>query len=335
LDAVNALDEFPVFPDGLYDQLWGTEDTYKLLAKLLTEVKSSSFNVGVALAEVDKFSTGVISTVKTLGFGAADLASGRFASFARRFGASPPSKGMTRKLQTSDFSGRFLEMRYAWTPAIQDAFSAAKAFEAISNGPRKKQFHVSHRQRQKDSLDSTWTKSIWELEAKRSITYEAYEELGFLRQMGLGNPASILWERIPYSFVIDWFLPIGNYLELIGQVPFLKGRFLVTKSYKKTFGGYTEFKTLGGYTCLKAPKYTGNRFYMARAPTSGLDVPLPSLKVSGAVQGKRLQNALALTHQIFVSAASNLAGGSGSRKGQANFTDSSLGRKLLQSLARF
>lgn len=32
-------------------------------------------------------------------------------------------------------------------------------------------------------------------------------------QLGLTNPASVLWEIVPFSFVVDWFLPVGNFLE--------------------------------------------------------------------------------------------------------------------------
>jgi hypothetical protein len=37
-------------------------------------------------------------------------------------------------------------------------------------------------------------------------------ELDALRQLGLSDITSIAWEIVPFSFVIDWFLPIGNFL---------------------------------------------------------------------------------------------------------------------------
>lgn len=35
----------------------------------------------------------------------------------------------------------------------------------------------------------------------------------YLSQTGFTNPINLLWEILPYSFVIDWFLPIGPYLQ--------------------------------------------------------------------------------------------------------------------------
>lgn len=37
-----------------------------------------------------------------------------------------------------------------------------------------------------------------------------------LSRLGLLNPASLAWDLLPFSFVIDWFLPIGTILRWIG-----------------------------------------------------------------------------------------------------------------------
>jgi hypothetical protein len=34
-----------------------------------------------------------------------------------------------------------------------------------------------------------------------------------LKQIGFNNPISLAWEVLPYSFVLDWFLPIGDFLD--------------------------------------------------------------------------------------------------------------------------
>lgn len=37
----------------------------------------------------------------------------------------------------------------------------------------------------------------------------------FLAQTGFTNPVNLFWEVLPYSFVVDWFVPIGPYLETL------------------------------------------------------------------------------------------------------------------------
>lgn len=43
-----------------------------------------------------------------------------------------------------------------------------------------------------------------------------FEDLNFfVSRLGLDNIVSAVWEGVPYSFVVDWFLPIGRTLESI------------------------------------------------------------------------------------------------------------------------
>lgn len=300
----NVYPNSTAFPTNPFGTAWTTADEYKLLAKLLTKVKGSSYNIGVSLAEVDKLASSVVTTVQTLGFGVADLALGNFRSFARRFGTHPPSYAKERTLRSRDLSGRFLEMRYAWEPTIADTYDAAKAFEALSNGPRSKVFKASRRKMTDYWVDLTYGRIRQSRTVRRIYTYEAYEELAAWRQMGLGNPASILWERIPYSFVLDWFIPIGTYLELIGQVPFLKGRFMRSDIAELVASGRTQTRPNVVFppntnTVTDGGDIVARLFWYDRTLLDSLSVPYPSVNVAGAIHGKRIGNAIALAHQLF------------------------------------
>jgi hypothetical protein len=297
------------FPTSLFDTYWDSRKETKLLAKLLRKSKGHQFNMGVALAEVDKLAGTIAGTIKNLAYGVVDLSRLRFDRFARRFGTSPPSAKRVKKLQFLDISGRFLEMRYAWAPAIDDAFEACMAFESLSNGPRQQVFKASDFKEVSYSAPGNYRKDETKLLFRRTYTYEMYEEMEAYRQMGLANPLSILWERLPWSFVLDWFLPVGNYLELIGQVPFMKGRFMRTDTVEfKSFllPELNDSTAMYNKIAQPIPSVGMTAFYMQRGVSSEPPVvPTPDLKVAGAVQGKRLQNALALAHQVFFKAERN------------------------------
>jgi hypothetical protein len=43
---------------------------------------------------------------------------------------------------------------------------------------------------------------------------------GYAAALGLNNPIAIVWEAIPYSFVIDWFFKVGKLLDSLAIQPF-------------------------------------------------------------------------------------------------------------------
>ncbi len=289
----------PAFPEYQFNLLWTTREEYKLLAKLLKRVKGHELHLGVSLAEVDKLAGTVLGTIKTLMFGLDDLRKLRFSAFARRFGASPPRKDRVEKLKFLDISGRFLEMRYAWEPTISDVFEAATAFEALSNGPRQYLNRARRRKSEPTVYHTNYCVVNQLVEVSRSYLFEMYEEMSAFRQMGLTDPYSVIWERIPLSFIFDWFIPVGNYLSLIGQIPSLKGRFCRTDSIRWSSSGTYQVDPLSGfYPAPPSVDCDWVRFNLRRVPLSSLSVPYPTFKVAGAVAGKRVQNAIALAHQF-------------------------------------
>jgi len=42
----------------------------------------------------------------------------------------------------------------------------------------------------------------------------------FRAELGLNNPAKVIWTAIPFSFVVDWFARIGSYLDRLAEQPF-------------------------------------------------------------------------------------------------------------------
>ncbi len=294
------------WPASLFSQIWGANEESALLAKLLKKIKGHELNLGPSLAEVDKLATTVHSTIKNIVYGVNDLKHLRFSQFARRFGARPPSKKRVEKLRTSDIPARFLEMRYAWEPTIKDAYEAAKAFEQISKGPKQTYNRATRRRKISGTYRTNYCTVPQVAEAQRTYLFEMYEEMSFARQIGLANPLEIVWERLPWSFVIDWFIPIGTYLELIGQIPFLKGRWCRTSSIRWKTAGTFKLDVAGQTPELPYVDVDWERFHLERVITFSFpSVPFPKIKVFGAIHGKRIGNAIALASQI----VSKLAGG--------------------------
>jgi hypothetical protein len=284
-----------------------------LLSKLLGKVKGSDFNLAVNLSQTGQLVDMVSSNLGKLGRSILALKRGDFATAARQLGASPkPSK-----LKPSDVAGRWLELQYGWLPTLSDTYDAAKAFEALSAGPSKTRF--STRTVKKQVLTRvTGNGDSFRVDLDQqygtSYTFEQYEELSFGRQLGLTDPLSVIWENIPYSFVVDWFVPIGTYLSNLNQIPLLKGRWMVTTStitkgvrYYWPTGTNFPYCTVHGlnHRYNGVFKYPTGQYFderVTRAPLgSPPKPPIPDFKLDGAVHGRRFGNALALAYQRFLS----------------------------------
>ncbi len=278
--------------------------TSECMSELLGKIKGHDFNLGVELGQMHQTVSLLADNLGKLGRAALALKRGDFVTASRMLGAS------TRKtrLVASDISGRWLELQYGWLPLISTCYEAAKAFEELTNGPRKVLFRVSKSRKAIWNLSTAPDDRTLTVEGKvrTAIQYELTEELSFERQLGLLDPLSIAWELTPWSFVVDWFYPIGNYLSLLNQIPKLKGRFLVTDSlsvkHQKVASSYHPSSWGGGlYTgkVLQTPQW---RYWMTKTrrvyTNSPPDVPKPKFTM-GLNSSRRFWNALSLAQQRF------------------------------------
>jgi hypothetical protein len=287
-------------------------DVLKIQNALLSQVKGHSFNLGVNLAQMGKVSSMVATNLGKLGRAIRALKHGDFSNAARQLGAAP----RTTQLQGRDVSGRWLELQYGWFPLIKDSYEAAKAFESISNGPRTAYFRSPKINKSMEAFYVNDGADKFSRTHRRTFRYsfEMYEEMSFPRQLGLYDPLSIAWELIPYSFVVDWFVPIGTYLDNLSQIPKLNGRWLTHSGYETS--GAPKYQRVAPFpNCgyhggahkyqvqSRTPACTGSYRWVSRGGLgSPPDVPRPGFnQAEVAVHGNRVWNAIALASQRFLS----------------------------------
>ena len=88
---------------------------------------------------------------------------------------------------------------------------------------------------------------------------------------------SIIWERIPYSFVVDWWIGVGAYLNALHVTRAVNGQtqFCRTSVYKQTIGPissgsvYKITTTNGGFS---------STVHMTRTVSGSLVVPPPTVR---------------------------------------------------------
>jgi hypothetical protein len=273
---------------------WTNNDELRALNKLAERIKGHSFDLAINMAEAGKTYGTVLRNLRSIGSGLVALKRGRPADAFRALGVSRNNR---RPLRASDISGRWLEMQYGWRPLVDQAYEAGKALEA-QTGPRVYRFRAS--QKKTKLVDLSSSPGFYELWSNASVSIkflaELYEDVPLARALGLTNPAAVAWEVVPYSFVVDWFLPVGSYLSAWGIIPSLKGRFLTTT--RGSWVGCRFVKTSPFPVGRKDSGLRHKHFAMSRSPSGSLSVPRPAFnELPRALSPAHLYNAVALVHQ--------------------------------------
>lgn len=293
--------------------------------KLVNKIKDHQFNLGVALGESRQTLTMIRDNVCAIGLAARDVRRGRFNDALRRLGsqfevneiyvgkkrreAVHIRNGMKfsdspRPLSSKDFGNRWIEIQYGWLPLLSDVNEAANALRALE-APRKSLLRVGtndHSTYQASQSYTLWNiPGVWR--CKQSLYYEFRENLSVSRSLSLDDPYSVAWELLPWSFVIDWFIPIGSFIENLNQIPRLTGRSMRVKWMK------WEFHSQGAISNMyyRGATTVGSGIQIERVCTQhGVPLALPQFKtLDKALSPMHLYNALALARQHFPPESSN------------------------------
>lgn len=131
--------------------------------------------------------------------------------------------------QGSKIPEAWLEVQYGWRPVMQDVYNACKVvddyqkrdlfiFQVDKTEKRKSPWTwaVSNNGTGIATVGDRWVRTdTTKVEIVRIACYGRINTSAWstLDNVGLANPASILWETLPLSFILDWALPIGTWLN--------------------------------------------------------------------------------------------------------------------------
>lgn len=200
------------------------------------------------------------------------------------------------------FADRWLEYQYGWKPLIGSVYDNVGI---LSDLMKKKDstFKVSHTGQIQYSTESAGTSLVkWDCGSKCTVAFIARPSdhlIASLDQQGLLNPLSIAWELTPFSFVVDWFLPVGEMLNGLTStlgLEFVTGFRNLTNARKRT--ATWNPAALGPTETLQSPgNYQIELFDFNRYAFSGFPLPEMYLKYS-PFTSTRITSALALLSQL-------------------------------------
>lgn len=122
------------------------------------------------------------------------------------------------------------------------------------------------------------------------------------REWGVSSPLGILWEAVPYSFVVDWFLPIGNVIsawDARSGVEFITGGRTRRGTGNGTFSCVAVALTnsWNSGTVLEPSRIAISHEYMDRQPYTAMPYPLPYVK--SPFSDSHAVSAMALIRQLW------------------------------------
>lgn len=302
-------------PSWIAQTLLGSNDQVKLVNKLQEKLQGADFNLGVFIAEGNQ-TLELIGDVATRTAKALNrITRGDFYGTARAlFGGRPspplhkPAKGLwgTKSSDLNTLAARVLEFQYGIKPLFKDAYAAGESLAHQLNQPYVKTYRVGVR---KESVLTTV--SQWSIELQfapysklasataKSVRTHSRHLIARIEEadlptlpaaLGLLDPEVILWEKIPFSFVADWFIPVGPYLEARAAVSRLRGTFVTSD---KMVGVAHPPQSAYFQT---TPSFHGNTSVnFTRAVSSSLSVTMPHVKpLSSSASFQHCLNGLAL-----------------------------------------
>ncbi len=182
----------------------------------------------------------------------------------------------------------WLAYKFAWLPLLQSIYSA---LQYVKDGLANHTFSASaHTTADLEKpairnltqvVDSKWKgESGCKIECMYKLTSGFLDNLS---RLGLTNPASVVWESLPLSFVVDWFLPVGSFLNAVSG----NGGLLFWRGYQTNYVKYSwdatyypvapgEFGHTGRFM-----SYQCGMFSFVRNLLIGFPIPTPQFRGFG------------------------------------------------------
>lgn len=194
----------------------------------------------------------------------------------------------------------WLELQYGWNPLLSDIFGGInhlgrpgrdplisvrgyaqdddELIHLVSGGYGASvdlAFEVVHR---------CWVNLVYELNNAG---------LAEVSSLGLLNPVEIIWELVPYSFVVDWVVPIGPWMSSLtadAGWSFVTG----SRSVKSEFVGDSSVKRFTRPAGLSGPAPTFQGWAANFTRSCYTSTPVPDLYVKNPLTARHVANATAL-----------------------------------------
>lgn len=194
-----------------------------LRTKALNQAKNQKLDFAMAIA-TRKQTAGMIGQM------AGTLATAYSQARRRNFAAAAKTLGIQNNVRqgTKSVSSGWLQLQFGWRPLMNDIYGAYQTLVSpIPENGKLVVVRTSNRNSTATSIEgaySPWGSSYVTGHYRRDETHTRDMKVSYwyrineaglytINQTGLIDPMVVAWDLVPFSFVVDWLLPVGNFLR--------------------------------------------------------------------------------------------------------------------------
>lgn len=197
----------------------------KIVNKLLSNMSQNKVNVAQFIAERRQTASLVASTALRLYQAINNLKRGNLVGVSHSLLGSGPKSRVQRAV--GGIPEQWLALQYGWKPLLQDVYGSCEELANLAAGVQPDVIEVSASA--STTIDDCsfvtggdggwippveWKSSGGSVHGHGSIVSTvSVDFINGASRTGIINPVTLAWELLPWSFVVDWFLPVGNFLE--------------------------------------------------------------------------------------------------------------------------
>jgi len=187
---------------------WPSDLESEAITKVIKKLKDRKASIGEDLAEAGKTYHSLTTEIGNLARALYAVKHGNIREAVRRIS---DGRGIVRR-----GADLFLQYKYGWKPIMSDIYGMTELLKeqckpAMLMTASARTKPVNSRLLPKAGFDR---KGSVDIRGRLALTGMVNPNQARLPdRIGLSNPLSLAWELVPYSFVVDWFIPIGDILD--------------------------------------------------------------------------------------------------------------------------
>lgn len=201
-----------------------------LLNKARHKVSGAGQDLGETLAELDQTIDLVKKNVDRVGKIGDALRHGNWGKLESLIGGDAPAS-VKKQRPSKRLASGYLEIMFGILPLIESSHTAVDAYAKgiLTRGTKIRTISGNKRLDIRKSLDPELVMNTGRATFRGTVQNP---NLATLNSYGLLNPALMLYQRLPYSFVVDWFVPIA---PILGSLTAEAGLTHVTQTYTDVY----------------------------------------------------------------------------------------------------